>query len=180
MPQAVSNTEVNFHYKFMEYEWESEWMKLSDLGYGPLWLQFQFYESQFSCSVVSDPLWPHELQHARPPCLSPTPRVHPNSCPSSQWCHPAISASVVPFSFCPQSLPASGSFPVLGTIRLNYCKFVPRNQASLTHWKIHFLFHHRNHLGQGSWDQSVGSFACQVQNNSKGVGCFLFLSRWGT
>ena len=62
---------------------------------------------QFSCSVVSDSLWPHELQHARPPCLKPTLGVHSNSCPSSRWCHPAISSSVVPFSSCPQSLPAS-------------------------------------------------------------------------
>ena len=61
---------------------------------------------------MSDSLWPHELQHARPPCPSPTPRVHSNSGPSSQWCHPAISSSVVPFSFCPQSFPASESFPV--------------------------------------------------------------------
>ena len=67
---------------------------------------------QFSRSVVSDSLWPHESQHARPPCPSPTPRVHPNSHASSQWCHPAISSSVVPFSTCPQSLPASGSFPM--------------------------------------------------------------------
>ena len=67
---------------------------------------------QFSHSVVSDSLWPHGLQHTRPPCPSPTPRVYPNSCPLSQWCHPAISSSVVPFSSCPQSLPASGSFPM--------------------------------------------------------------------
>ena len=67
---------------------------------------------QFSCSVMSDSLQAHELQHARPPCPSPTPRVHPNSCPLSQWWHPAISSSVVPFSSCPQSLPASRSFPV--------------------------------------------------------------------
>ena len=65
---------------------------------------------QFSCSVVSDSLRPHELQHARPPCPSPTPAVHSNSHPSSWWCHPAISSSVVPFSSCPQSLPASESF----------------------------------------------------------------------
>ena len=65
---------------------------------------------QFSHSVVSNSLWPHELQHARPPCPSPTPRVHPNPCASSQWCHPTISSSVVPFSSCPQSFPASGSF----------------------------------------------------------------------
>ena len=65
---------------------------------------------QFSCSVVSDSLRPHESQHTRPPCPSPTPRVHPDSHPSSRWCHPAISSSVVPFSSCPQSLPASESF----------------------------------------------------------------------
>ena len=65
---------------------------------------------QFSCSVVSDSLRPHEPQHARPPCPSPTPRVHPNPCPLSQWCHPTISSSVAPFSSCPQSFPASGSF----------------------------------------------------------------------
>ena len=67
---------------------------------------------QFSCSVVSDSLRPHESQHARPPCPSPTPGVHSDSHPSSQWCHPAISSSVVPFSSCPQSLPASESFPM--------------------------------------------------------------------
>ena len=70
------------------------------------------YSAQFSRSVVSDSLRPHELQHARPPCPSPTPGVHSNSCPLSLWCHPAISSSVIPFSSCPQSLPASGSFPV--------------------------------------------------------------------
>ena len=71
-----------------------------------------FSSVQFSHSVMSNSLWPHELQHARPPCPSPTPRVHPNSCPLSWWCHPTISSSVVPFSSCPQSFPASGSFPV--------------------------------------------------------------------
>ena len=67
---------------------------------------------QFSRSVVSNSLLPHESQHARPPCPSPSPGVHSNLCPSSRWCHPAISSSVVPFSSCPQSLPASESFPV--------------------------------------------------------------------
>ena len=67
---------------------------------------------QFSHSVVPDSLRPHESQHTRPPCPSPAPVVHPNPRPSSRWCHPAISSSVVPFSSCPQSLPASGSFPV--------------------------------------------------------------------
>ena len=67
---------------------------------------------QFSCSVVSNSLRPHDPQHARPPCPSPTPGVYPNPCPSSRWCHPTISSSVVPFSSCPQSFPASGSFPM--------------------------------------------------------------------
>ena len=65
---------------------------------------------QFSRSVMSDFLWPHEPQHARPPCPSPTPRVHPNPCPLCRWCHPTISSSVVPFSSCPQSFQTSGSF----------------------------------------------------------------------
>ena len=67
---------------------------------------------QFSCSVMSNSLQPHELQHIRPPCPSPTPGIYPNSCPSSRWCHPTISSSVVPFSSCLQSFPVSGSFPV--------------------------------------------------------------------
>ena len=67
---------------------------------------------QFSGSVVSDSLQHHESQHARPSCPSPTPGVYSNPCPSSQWCHPAISSSVIPFSSCPQSLPPSGSFPM--------------------------------------------------------------------
>ena len=68
--------------------------------------------SKFSPSVVSDSLWPYEPQHASAPCPSPTPGVHPNPCPLSWWCHPTISSSVVPFSSCPQSFPASGSFPM--------------------------------------------------------------------
>ena len=72
----------------------------------------EYSSLQFSRSVLSNSLWAHELQHARPPCPSPTPGVHSNSCPLSRWCHPAISSSVVPFSSCPQSLPASGSFPM--------------------------------------------------------------------
>ena len=72
----------------------------------------QFSSVQFSCSVVSDSLQPHESRQARPPCPSPTPGVHSDSPPSSQWCHPAISSSVVPFFSFPQSLPASKSFPM--------------------------------------------------------------------
>ena len=72
----------------------------------------QFSSVQFSRSVVSDSLWPHESQYARPLCPSPSPGVHSNSRPSSRWCHPAISSSIVPSSSCPQSLPASESFPI--------------------------------------------------------------------
>ena len=73
---------------------------------------FRFNSVQFSCSVVSDSLRPHESQHARPPCPSPAPGVYPNPCALSRWCHPAIPYSVVPFSSCPQSFPASVSFPM--------------------------------------------------------------------
>ena len=72
----------------------------------------QFSSVQFSHSAMSDSLRPHESQHARPPCPSPTPKFHSDSRPSSPWCHPAISSSVVPFSSCSQSLPASESFPM--------------------------------------------------------------------
>ena len=75
-----------------------------------LWKDTAFSSVQFIHSVMSDSLQPHESQHARPPCPSPTPRVHSDSRPLSQWCHPAISSSVIPFSSCPQSLPASESF----------------------------------------------------------------------
>ena len=77
---------------------------------------------QFSRSVMSDSLQPHELQHARPPCPSPTPGVHPDSHPSSQWCHPAISSSVIPFSSCPQSLPAS-VFSNQSTLHMRWPKY---------------------------------------------------------
>ena len=71
----------------------------------------QFSSVQFSCSVLSDYLWPHGLQHTRLPCPSPTPGAYSNSCPLSRWCHPTTSSSVIPFS-CLQSFPASGSFPM--------------------------------------------------------------------
>ena len=93
-----------------------EWLSIAQhrARHPGLWSQVGFREHsvQFSHSVMSDSLRPHELQHARPPCPSPTPGVHSDSCPSSQRCHPATSSSVIPFSSCPQSLPASESFPV--------------------------------------------------------------------
>ena len=80
-------------------------------GCTTLWMYWMPQNSvQFSRSVVSDSLRPHEPQHARTPCSSPTPRVHPDPCPLSRWCHPTISSSVIPFSSCPQSFPPSGSF----------------------------------------------------------------------
>ena len=93
-----------------EDSWES--LGLQDWT-SPFWRRsVQFSSFQFSRSVMSDSLWLYESQHVRPPCWSPTSRVQSNSCPSSWWCHPAISSSVVPFSSCPQYLPASESFPV--------------------------------------------------------------------
>ena len=77
-----------------------------------IFMYLSYSSVQFSCSVVSNSLWPHGLQHARLPCPSPTPRACSNSCPSGQWCHPTISSSVVPFPSCLQSSSASGSFPM--------------------------------------------------------------------
>ena len=97
------------HVKYLEYFLDivsSEWIFTIIIGLS------SSCSVQFSRSVVSDSLRPHESQHARPPCPSPSPRVHSDSRPSSQWCHPTISSSVVPFSSCPQSLPASESFPM--------------------------------------------------------------------
>ena len=89
-------------------------------------IEVLFISGQFSHSVVSDSLRSHEPQHARPPCPSPAPGVYPNPCPLSRWCHPTISSSVIPFSSCPQSFPASGSFLffqfiLLYFLTLQYC-----------------------------------------------------------
>ena len=93
--------------KLIQSLWRTVWKFLKNLG-----INLPFSSVQFSRSVVSNSLWPHESQHARLPCPSSTPGVYSNSCPSSWWCHPAISSSVVPFSSCPQSLPASEPFPM--------------------------------------------------------------------
>ena len=95
--------------------WEIEWLSLGSKSVpGTLKSRryFLVWSVQFSHSVMSDSLQPHGPQHARPHCPSPTPRVYPSSCPSNWWCHPAISYSVVPFSYCLLSFSASGSFPV--------------------------------------------------------------------
>ena len=88
------------------------WWPSDRQSYSSPMLVIQFSSVQFSRSVMSDSLRPHESKQAKLPCPSSTPGIYSNSCPSSQWCHPAISSSVVPFSSCPQSLPASGSFPM--------------------------------------------------------------------
>ena len=97
----------------MTLKWELIVMRSEDYSNEKIKsIRVSFSTIQFSPSVVSDSLQPHESQHARPPCPSPTPRVHSDSRLSSQWCHPAISSSVVPFASCPQSLPASEYFPM--------------------------------------------------------------------
>ena len=100
--------------KYLSHDWKdcNSLMTLNPIVNHFYLFKLLFSLVQFSHSVVSDSLRPHESQHARPPCPSPTPGVHSDSRPSSQWCHPAISSSVIPFSSCPQSLPASESFPM--------------------------------------------------------------------
>ena len=99
-----------------EIKWKTMIEDINKDLYGMRWwtdIRQSFSEGvQFSRSVMSDSLQPHRQQHTRPPCPSPTPGVYPNSCPLSRWCHPTISSSVIPFSSCLQSFPASGSFPV--------------------------------------------------------------------
>ena len=90
--------------------WENDYFFLPFKILLSFWLVYNLSSGQFSRSVMSSSLRPHEPHHARPPCPSPTPGPYPNSCPLSQWCHPTISSSVIPFSSCPQSFPASGCF----------------------------------------------------------------------
>ena len=113
MLSSTKGLSMGLKYNLKEEIWKMYWMEgyFRNLEHGS---QFFHHSVQVSSVAQSCPysLWPHEEQHARPPCPSPTPRVHPNPCPSSRWCHPTISSSVIPFSSCPQSFPASGSFPV--------------------------------------------------------------------
>ena len=99
MLNVLGNTNVIYKFKFLKFF--NYWSRY-DLSIWP----------EFSCSVVLDSFWPYGWQHTKPPCPSPTPRVHSNSCPLSQWCHPTISPSVIPFSSRLQSFPASWSFPI--------------------------------------------------------------------
>ena len=99
------------------------------------------YFSSVQCSVMSNSLRSHESQHARIPCPSPTPRVHPNSYPSSWWCNPAISSSVFPFSSCPESLSASGSFPVSQLFTWGGQSIGVSASASVLPMNIHLINH---------------------------------------
>ena len=129
---------------------------------------------QFSCSVVSDSLRPHELQHARPPCPSPAPRVHPNPCPLSRWCHPTISSSVVPFSSCLQSFPASGKWVISSHQVAKILEFQLQHQS--------FQWTHRTDLFQDGLvgspcsprDSQESSLAPQFKSISSSVLSFLY------
>ena len=128
-------------------------------------LNFKFSSVQFSRSVVSDSLRPYESQHSRPPCPSPTPRVHSNSRPLSRWCHPAVSSSVIPFSSRPQSLPASESFPMsqlftwggqrTGVSAL--ASFLPKNTQD---WSPCFIPHLMSTLDTQGPSLTLCSFLC--------------------
>ena len=106
--------ETSPDWDFSEVLTSSKRCEFGTLYYSLIWIKplhtTVISSVQFSCSVMSNSLWPHEPQHARPPCPPPTPRVHSNPCPLSRWCHPIILSSVIPFSSCPQSFPESGSF----------------------------------------------------------------------
>ena len=129
------NNSSNNNFKKIENNWN---VCVSKVVPWKDWSLFPTLELvQFSRSIISDSLRPHGLQHARPPCPSPTPGVYSNSCPLSRWCHPTMSFSVVSFSSCLQSFPASGSFPmsqffasggqIIGVFRFN---IIPSNEYS--------------------------------------------------
>ena len=116
----------------------------------------------FSCSVMSNSLWPHEPQHASPPCPSPTPGVHPNPCPLSQWCHPTISSSVVPFSSHLQSFPALGSFPMSQLFASGGLSIVVSASASVLPMNNQDWFH----LGWTSWISLQSKVLSRVFSNT--------------
>ena len=152
---------------------------------------------QFSRSVMSDSLRPHELQHARPPCPSPTPGVRSNSRPSSRWCHPAISYSVIPFSSSPQSLPASGSFPMSQLLSWGgqstgvsaSASFLPKNtQDWLVSFRMDWLYFLavqgtlksllQHHTSKASILQRSAFFTVQLSHPHMTTGKTKALTRW--
>ena len=145
-----------------------------------------------SLSHVS--LWPHELQHARPPCPSPTPGVYSNSCPLSRWCHSAISSSVVPFSSCPQPLPASGSFP-MSQLRMRWPKYwsfsfsiSPSNEHPGLIFRMHWLDFlavqgtlkslPQHHSSKASILWCSAFFTVQLSHPNMTTGKTIALTRW--
>ena len=150
---------------------------------------------QFSCSVVSDSLWPHELQHARPPCPSPTPGAYPKSCPLSWWCHPTISSSVIPFASFPQSFPASCLFKWVSSshkvakvleFQLQHQSFqwTPRTDLLLMDWldfltvqgTLKSLLQH--HSSKASALLRSAFFIVQISHRYMTTGKFIALTRW--
>ena len=153
-----------------------------------------FSVSQFSRSVMSDSLWPHGLQHARPTCLSPTPEVYSNSCPSSWWCHPTISSSIIPFSSRLQSFPVSGSFPMSqlyasGGQSIFSFNISPSNEYSgLISFRIDWLDRLtvqgtlksllQNHSSKASILQLSALFTVQLQHPYVTTGKTIALTKW--
>ena len=144
---------------------------------------------QFSFSVMSDSWWPHVLQHTRPPCRSPTPGAHSNSCPSSRWCHPINSSFVIPFSFCLQSFPASGSFPMsqlfawgcqsIGVSAL--ASFLPRNTQgwSPLEWTVGFpCSPWYSHSSKASILRHSAFFMVKISHPYMSNGKTIALTRW--
>ena len=139
------------------------WLKIIQLVKFPIyWNIFIKTSVQFSPSVVSDSLWPHELQHARPPCPSPTPGVYPNSCPSHWWCHPTISSSAVPSSSCLQSFPASRSFQVSQFFQSDGQRIVASASASVLPMNIQDWFP----LGWIGWISLLSKGLTRVFSNT--------------
>ena len=124
---------------------------------------YQFKSVQFSHSVVSDSLWPYEPQHTWPPCPSLTPRVHPNPCPLSWWCHPTISSSVIPFSSCPQSFPASAYFQMSQLFTSGGQSSGVSATASVLPMNIWDWFP----LGWAAWISSLSKRLLRVFSNTK-------------
>ena len=125
-------------------------------------LYAEFSSVHFSHSVMSDSLRPHESQHARPPCPPPTPGVYSNSCPSSRWCHPAISSFVVPFSSCPESLPASGCFPMSQLFA--YAEYIMQN-ARLDEAQVGIKISGGNIMAES--EEELKSLLMKVKENSE-------------
>ena len=149
------------------------------------WSEVPSPSVQFSRSVMSNSLWPHAPQHARPPCPSPTSRVHPDPCPLSRWCHPTISSSVIPVSSCPQSFPASGCFPMsqpfasggqsIGVAASTSVLPINTQDWSPLGWRLKSLVQH--HSSKASILRHSGFFAVQLSHPYMATGKTISLTR---